>query len=58
MKRIAVAGFQHETNTFSSIPTGLRSFERDSAWPGLTRGEEIPPRFKGLNIPISGFIDA
>ena len=58
MKRVAVAGFQHETNTFAPIPTGYESFARDAAWPGLTRGEALPPRFKGLNIPISGFIGA
>ncbi len=58
MTRIAVAGFQHETNTFSSVPTDFESFERDAAWPGLTRGEAILSRFKGLNIPIAGFVDA
>ena len=57
MKRIAIAGFQHETNTFAPGETTLSHFVRQGAWPALTRGNEIFETFKGLNIPISGFID-
>lgn len=58
MTRIAVAGFQHETNTFSPIPTNLEMFESRGAWPELTRGDTIKSRFANLNIPISGFLGA
>ncbi len=58
MTRIAVAGFQHETNTFAPDPTPLAAFERRGGWPELTRGADLPGRFKGLNIPLSGFLDA
>ena len=57
MKRIAIAGFQHETNTFSPGETTLKNFERQGAWPALTRRNDIFEVFKNLNIPISGFIN-
>lgn len=56
--RIAVAGFQHETNTFAPIPTRLEDFERGGAWPALTEGEALRHVFAGLNIPLGGFLGA
>jgi len=56
--RVAIAGFQHETNTFAPLPTALADFERGGAWPALTRGPLLLERFPGLNIPLSGFIGA
>ena len=58
MKKIAVAGFQHETNTFAPQPTTFEIFEERGAWPELTRGGSLIKRFLGLNLPISGFISA
>ena len=58
MKKIAVAGFQHETNTFAPQPTTFEIFEERGAWPELTRGKSLIKRFLGLNLPISGFISA
>ena len=56
--RIAVAGLQHETNTFAPLPTTLADFESAGAWPALVRGEALPGRLRGLNLPASGFLDA
>ncbi len=56
--RIAIAGFQHETNTFAPLVTTYADFVKADAWPGLTRGAEIFETFAGLNIPIGGFVDA
>ncbi len=56
--RIAIAGFQHETNTFSPAPTRYENFESSGAWPALTRGTDLFEVFRGLNIPLGGFIDA
>lgn len=56
--RIAIAGFQHETNTFSPAPTRYENFESGGAWPAMTRGADLFEVFHGLNIPLSGFIDA
>ena len=58
MRRIAIAGFQHETNTFAPGKTTLDEFTRQGSWPALTRGKEIFRVFEGLNIPISGFINS
>ena len=55
-KRIAIAGFQHETNTFSPHNAPLEEFERADAWPGLTRGSAVIEVFRDLNIPIGGMI--
>lgn len=56
--RVAIGGFQHETNTFSPMPTTWEDFQTPGAWPAQTDGEAIFETFAGANIPISGFIDA
>ncbi len=56
--RIAIGGMQHETNTFSPLPTEFEHFITASAWPGLIRDNDIFSVMPGRNIPISGFIDA
>jgi microcystin degradation protein MlrC len=58
MQRIAVAGIQHETNTFSSMPTTLAHFIEADAWPGLTRGEAVLAAVAGANLPMAGAIVA
>jgi microcystin degradation protein MlrC len=35
MHRIAIAGFQHETNTFVSAPTTLEQFQVADSWPEM-----------------------
>ena len=55
--RIAIAGFQHETNTFAPMPTRIEDFRLAGAWPGMMRGAQVLETFTGLNIPLSGFID-
>jgi microcystin degradation protein MlrC len=54
MKTVAIAGFFHETNTFSPAPTDLASFHRPATLPGLTVGSDIPDRFAGMNVPVAG----
>jgi microcystin degradation protein MlrC len=56
--RVAIGGFQHETNTFAPMPTTWPEFEAARAWPGYTEGAAIFPTFAGLNLGISGFIEA
>ncbi len=58
MTRVAVAGFQHETNTFAPFPTPMSLFATGGAWPALTRGEALHETMRGLNIPLSGFMAA
>lgn len=55
--RIAVGGFQHETNTFSPVPATLADFEAADAWPGLVEGGDLLDAVRGINLPAAGFID-
>ena len=56
MARIAVGGFQHETNTFSPVPATFADFEAPDAWPGLTRGAAMFEAVAGINLPAAGFV--
>lgn len=56
MPRIAIAGFQHETNSFSPTPATLADFEMDDSWPGLMRGDAVVHRTRGINLGVAGFI--
>ena len=38
MARIAIGGFQHETNTFAPSLATLAEFETADEWPELTTG--------------------
>ena len=57
MARIAVGGFQHETNTFAPLETNLARFIEPDAWPGLVRGLEMLDAISGINLPAAGFVD-
>ena len=54
--RIAVGGFQHETNTFAPLKATYADFEAPDAWPGLTRGPALLDAVRGINLPLAGFI--
>jgi microcystin degradation protein MlrC len=56
MARIAVGGFQHETNTFAPQQATWEDFVRADAWPPLLRGPEMIAGVEGFNIPISGAV--
>src|SRR5688572_26633215 len=58
MLTIAVGGLHHETNTFAPSKATLADFLRAGGWPGLTRGEQLFEKTAGINLPITGFIDA
>lgn len=55
--RIAVAGFQHETNTFTPILTPFDTFVAGGAWPAMQHGHDVISTLSGLNLPMGGFID-
>lgn len=54
MRRIAVARFAHEGNSFASTRAAIKDF-RDFEW---ATGEEVVPFYKGTNTEIGGVIDA
>ena len=52
-RRILIAQFAHETNTFSRLPTTLADYRR--RW--LLEGDAIAPRFRGTRTEIGGLLD-
>jgi microcystin degradation protein MlrC len=55
--RVAVAGFQHETNTFAPFSTGWAQFQQPGAWPPFATGDKAVEQVHGLNVPLGGFVD-
>lgn len=53
-KRVALAGFLHETNTFAPSKATLANFEQGGGYLPICRGEEIFSRSAGVNLGISG----
>lgn len=58
MARIAVGGFQHETNTFAPLKATWAMFEEVDGWPGFSRGSELFPAIEGVHLPITGAVEA
>ena len=58
MARIAIGGFQHETNTFAPARADYAAFEAGGGWPGARYGEAIFAAVEGANIPAAGAIGA
>ena len=56
MPRIAIGGFQHETNTFAPLKASWADFERADAWPPFVRGPQLIEAVEGFNIPIAGAV--
>lgn len=58
MQRIGIAGFLHETNTFSNTPTPLENFLNQSGfYPEMLAGKEMLRLSEGkINIAASGFM--
>ncbi|GAA6156931.1 M81 family metallopeptidase [Pyruvatibacter sp. HU-CL02332] len=61
--RVAVGGFQHETNTFAPQKADLDAFLQPDAWPALQGGPGLLTTFapgadggSDMNIPIAGFL--
>jgi len=54
--RIAIAGFQHETNTFAASKAGIDEFHSADSWPPLLQGSEVINATRQMNLPISGAI--
>ena len=57
MARIAVAGFQHETNTFAPLKADLADFELRNDWPPLCHGEQMLVEIEGVHLPITGAVE-
>lgn len=51
--KVLVAGFKHETNTFSRLPTTLADYEARA----LQRGADIAKAYAGTNTEVAAFLD-
>lgn len=51
--RVLIAGFKHETNTFSRLPTTLDSYRARA----LHRDNEIATLYPGTNTEVAAFLD-
>ena len=60
MARIAIAGFYHETNTFSPHLTTYEAYVVRDQWPPLSIGSAIFDEFRdsGINMAMAGAIEA
>ena len=58
MARIAIGGFQHETNTFAPSRADYAQFEAGGGWPGAKYGEPIFGAIEGANLPAQGAVQA
>ena len=58
MARIAIGGFQHETNTFAPSRADYVAFKTGGGWPGVQYGEAVFGALEGANIPAQGAIQA
>jgi microcystin degradation protein MlrC len=55
--RIALGGFQHETNTFAPSKATFEDFARGGGWPPLVQGGDLFDAVAGINIPIAGAME-
>jgi microcystin degradation protein MlrC len=56
--RIAVGGLHHETNSFAPQPATFERFEEADGWPPLSRGAAILENTRGVNLAVTGFVEA
>ncbi len=54
MARIAIGGWQHETNTFATLKADYHAFECADEWPPLAGGTHMLREIDGVHLPIVG----
>ncbi|MGR3913033.1 MAG: M81 family metallopeptidase [Gammaproteobacteria bacterium] len=54
--KVAVGGFQHETNVFAPYKADYAAFEQRDEWPPLSLGAQMLDNVRGVHLPISGAI--
>jgi microcystin degradation protein MlrC len=58
MARIGVGGLHHETNSFAPQRASYERFVEADGWPPLLRGAAMLPGTAGINLAVTGFVDA
>ena len=57
MARVAIGGWQHETNTFATIKADYQAFKQADEWPSMEEGSAMLNAIKGVHLPITGAVD-
>ncbi|MDO9524793.1 MAG: M81 family metallopeptidase [Gemmobacter sp.] len=52
--KIAVAGFQHETNSFAGNTTSRAEFDAPGGWPVFCRGQGLLDTLRSTGTPMAG----
>lgn len=56
-KRVAVAGFLHETNTFAAHPANMTAFAQGGGYIPISRGDAILKNAVNINLGIAGTLE-
>jgi microcystin degradation protein MlrC len=56
-KRVALAGFLHETNTFAPSPADMASFMQGGGYMPMARGAALMTAGRGINLGIGGAVE-
>ena len=56
-KRVALAGFLHETNTFAPSPADMASFVQGGGYMPMARGAALMAAGRGINLGIGGAVE-
>ncbi len=56
-KRVALAGFLHETNTFAPTKARMADFVQGGGYMPISRGHEVIERGRDINLGIGGAVD-
>jgi microcystin degradation protein MlrC len=56
-KRVALAGFLHETNTFAPSSADMASFVQGGGYMSMARGAALMTAGRGINLGIGGAVD-
>ncbi len=57
MTRIAVGGFQHETNTFAPTKASYDAFVHGGGFPHMAFGDSVLKTVRDINVGLAGFIE-
>lgn len=53
-RRVALAGFVHESNSFAPSPADTQAFLQGGGYLPLSRGAQITDRARDVNLPVAG----
>ena len=56
-RRVALAGFLHETNTFAPSPADMGSFVQGGGYMPMARGPALMTAGRGINLGIGGAVE-